>query len=862
MGHGSFFSSKIHGRLFWAVVLALLAWVGVEIYFKFGDWQSRLTVLALPVCVGVYLVAGYWIVIGMWALIRILYRLIGRTYMPELPVEAEKFDIALPSGSYFMGVEFGLAFAVALLLGLFVEGFSSELRLLQSNRYLLALLLAVALGFAASGVVMGRLVGRGFGRVLFVAGGNGRLVIRQLLRRRELQAAGLRVWRYEGKRSKRPICLYLDAGERTIRIGAPVKSKPEGQFYAEWTDWLAARGAIVRPVRRTHREASVRLAGKIVLAVAIAAVMIFCVQRLVAAGWFWLHWLAVDTTESGWIVSLGFCYKMHLPQYVGVWIGVLLLFSPLYGWLWRLALLPIPQAGLEAGACPVFVGDAVGGWPGQFLLLNRGSIREANGDLMISLGRRQWTIRRDQVIAVSRRGFFRPTDWLGHCMSPRTAWTELAWMDDEGTAHGVKLRPRAAGWGWRGGRALREALEAWRSGAETNRIAAWPRGRGWSAPALGLMFLIAGAALPLLHNELLIDKIFGGKWHSPSAAVRPAKIPGPPPMWFQRIRAYQPGVQLLYEPGELSKESDRYWRGDPLAGKFVRARPAELWYSSSYSWPDANEVLLNSDPFGSELFIAPRFGRYVHRRIYLIATDSFTEVAIMDPYRWLDACALYRNERIAFVFRDDGESTLPYRFAWADLKGGKIHRMHAVNSARLIFFPGGRYVLLNGNVVDLDHGTQREIEAPAKYDSLKIGYGEPFPSGDRLRLCSRGEQDIPTTASAAVRATWRPIVKQFIVEIDPVTARLREIASFPEDTRIISADGDRCLIRETTTTSQREEIYIYKLYDCATGKAREVTRLPAQQAFQQYHYISLIAGTTKIIEFWQGKGWRQRDIGG
>lgn len=831
-------------RLAWILAIGLLALGGILIYFKFDDWTSRLTMISVFVCSIVLVTASHFLFIGTIGLLKILYRAIARTYMPELPVEAAEFDIALPSGSYFMVTDFGLAFTIAALMASLIIRILNELQTLENNRYLLIFLLPFLLIFLVALAIMGGFINQGLRRVLFISARENKIALRSLTRRKVLAIEGLEVWRYEWRRSKRPISLFFRSGEHAIRCGAILKSKAESQFYSELEEWLKARGAIVRPAQRSGDHAPVRATLKIVLAIAIAFSILIFTQHLVMAGGFWLRWLATDTSRSEWLREM--LFGSNSMRILGIFIGIVFLFSPLFGWMWRLALVLIPKSRLEAGEHRIFVSDAVGGWIGNFFLLNRGSIREDEGALILRIGRKEWRIRHDQVIAVSRRGFFRRMDRIGYYLSPFDRPTELAWMDDGGVAHAVRIKPYLGEvmWGRRRSKSIFEALDTWRTGALEGRIAALVAGPRWPAPTLAAMFLIAGMAIPLLHNELLINKIFAGNWHSPSATDHPVRIPGPAYTWAHSIQAYRPGPHLLYEFGE---QTGRYWRGDPLTGQYSTIRSAEFGSASSLSFPDATETWFDHDRYYSGWLIPPTFGRRIPSKVYSLATDSFKEVPFTNNYQYVYSLILYRDERILFELFDGVESAWK-RIVWVDLKTDKIHSLPRVNIEPFreypLFFPGGRYVLLNWTVVDLDTGTQKPIEETALIRKVRDYDRDPFTDGDRLRMVMN-EYNKPNV----------------VVEVDPATARMREIARFSKGTKLVSADGDRCLIRDTTTTSQRDEIYIYKLYDCATGKTREVMRWPSKLYYTQHHYIGLIAGTTKIIEYREGNGWREVEIG-
>lgn len=179
--------------------------------------------------------------------------------------------------------------------------------------------------------------------------------------------------------------------------------------------------------------------------------------------------------------------------------------------------------------------------------------------------------------------------------------------------------------------------------------------------------------------------------------------------------------------------------------------------------------------------------------------------------------------------------------AWIDVKSGVLSRLPQMESSGLgspLFFPGGRYVLYDWMVFDLDEGTRRPVDIPAEAAALKTLGGSPwnaFGTGAAIRMVDQGDHH----ESRPCRV-W---------EIDPESARMELVKEFSEKTRLVSADGDLWLLAEATTPMGDA---ILKPYHHATGFYGHPSTISGDAC------CFLDAGTESILIHIAGEGWRVR----
>jgi hypothetical protein len=180
--------------------------------------------------------------------------------------------------------------------------------------------------------------------------------------------------------------------------------------------------------------------------------------------------------------------------------------------------------------------------------------------------------------------------------------------------------------------------------------------------------------------------------------------------------------------------------------------------------------------------------------------------------------------------------------SWADLAAGEKHvlgRVDRVYDQYPVFFPGGRYGLVEWVVFDLDTGSRRPVtpDPGIDLDECILSSWTIFGAGDRLRFVEFGyEESGPFTG---------------ILEIDPETGRLARIDRLEEGVNLVSADGDRWLLTRPAEDSDQVQLL---LRDHATGETRPLWTVPEDAL----NY--LVAGGSRILSYSEAGGWRTYEI--
>ena len=134
----------------------------------------------------------------------------------------------------------------------------------------------------------------------------------------------------------------------------------------------------------------------------------------------------------------------------------------------------------------------------------------------------------------------------------------------------------------------------------------------------------------------------------------------------------------------------------------------------------------------------------------------------------------------------------------------------------MVFFPGGRHVLWGGHVLDLEKGTLRSVEfvgeRPGPYLTVR---NSAFIFGHRHRWAQDSDP----------QSTWKAVW-----ETDPETGPAKRIAILPEDSELISADGDRWLLG-CNIGDECEPKLPLEIHDHRTGSSVPVWGAPEEASF-------------------------------
>lgn len=628
----------------------------------------------------------------------------------------------------------------------------------------------------------------------------------------------------------------------------------------------------MRPILQPTPGFDIGLRYGVAFLATLSCVLLPC--YLVWAAFFWIQWVM----GGAMILILG----VFPCSLLGT---VLAVNGPLRGWVIGLLTGAWREPALSAGEWRVHIIDEMR--VERFIknCSQGGLLREERGDLVLSAGGKTWRISLD---AISEIKPLRRTSFLQYVLSPtyrlfnrpvRLRWRVVE--DGQEVAHSVLLVTRS-GWGFGAGlrrdRRLAAALEAWQTGMiglETSR----ERSSAGPGSLVAALFLAMGLLTPWAHNFLIVNWIRMGHW-PPRVAVRdfvPVNS-----LLIPSIDALTPGT-VLCESGRMDGFFPMLVNVNPYSGHL---RPVTTWASwfdvpvvpsypgecthilapSSYAYlgcflipPKLSLVQLSDPRFAPfvDQVVDVKTGR--HKDIHSIPKESNKAVSL----------AFFRGEKIFYTswVRHRYEVGLRYSWieadiGWIDVEHDQRHplgqlKIESIGEGQLtpVFFPDGRHVLYAWNVIDIDTGTAHPLEPITRPDFLSSCYGlsDTFTSG--RCLC----QGVTLYDANWLNKPFPRKERKEIWEIDPVTAKRRTI-QLPENTTLVSADGDRWLIKarhevkDSSGTATRRVTGSFSLFNPKTSKVRPL--------FIETNWASrfLVRGRDEILEYAGKNVWNRRVI--
>jgi hypothetical protein len=694
---------------------------------------------------------------------------------------------------------------------------------------------------------------------LSVGSQNGTVFVTYLLKQIRFRLGQLRVRRVLGVKDDTLCVIQFEDDRRSISIAFRKGQIEEREFFEDFAGWLALKGVEVEVEKQLIPSSVPRLLGMLALMLGMFVTCFGLPQTAIVTGAFWYRWATQGSADFWFLYVWG--------GMLGVVVGWVVLFaSPVGGWLWKLV-----QGGWRApkqlrNSVRVIVEERCAGpWRYQS---RRGFLRIEDGQLVLSVGDARWGVQRDRVVEVEQLGF-RHGLRLGETGRCWIRPTLLRWRGGGKMMHSLAL---ASDQGWsfardrRLDRELCLALKGWRDGEAKSGFAEMSPGPRRLAPFLALAFLIVGFAIPLSHRHVFTKYVATGR------LLPPASIQPKGQLWPHAfdVEALSPGPMLLDENTgtslwAMSLDHSRMWVGGPIRR---RCRVLPIDYHCVPSHPGKlTHVFCSAEMWSpqssSGLFPAGWFS--LPPRLVTLETGQMQPIFLVPRGLLTDSIALYQDKRIFYarrVVRRQKDS--PVEIGWIDAEKNIHHPLGEIDAGEpdygsLVFFPGGRQVLFNWRIIDLDTEERRRVTLPdAHPDEERRSWPTEFnswpaglPSRDALRVRIRRDKEstFRTVPGTEVRL---PIVIRFqeeVWEIDPALARLDVTCRLPENASLLSADGDRWLL---SYPHKEEKGPMLVLYNHDTGSSRT---LPNVQP--GWHY--LVAGKPLLLT-WSEAGWAESSI--
>ena len=626
-----------------------------------------------------------------------------------------------------------------------------------------------------------------------------------------------------GSNVPRGLSLYSTQGRLFAAISA--KGEEEIQFLSDLSSWLEQKGIPVI----NHKEIIPSSARSFFLSTCNLTVSgiisIFLTSFLVMAGLFWIPWLlnADVNLLSFRVLGLG----------IGLPAGLILFWVPLRIWFWKLTALPWFMKNKTQKCIPVKIMED------SIFSLGFGKDRKAGiliekDNLFISTRDREWKIPRESVVEIERMKKWKFLPGPERFMK-RPVF--LCWKDEQGFGHSILV---CMVHGWIAlkdhllEKRLLKILKEWHQGKPVSDVEkTLSPGPRFITALFMIGFIVSGILAVSLHNYALNRFVRTGIW-SPILKKDPPQdlvplCPG--------VQALSPGRLLLrkYDPNSQSpSQMFKQWIGDPVTKEF---RPVSLaWFDIIPSFPGRATHFLYKDQISWGFLMIPpihELPRESSPRLLSLETGRAFEIPLTASSWVTKSMALYQDEKIFYSEFIPGRLDSKANLFWYDIKEKITHfigEMEVKKEQPPLFFPGGHHVLYDWKVVSLETGAIIPVSLPHEPIAPELSAIPAFlafPMKDKL--CFK------------IRYKNGDDLSYDIWEIDPVTAQVRDLLTFPHGINLVSADEKRFLLRQRFEEEDYSQLLIY---DRDTGTSQTLFREDASM-----HYHSLVTGTDKILSF-------------